>query len=159
MATLRPARLVRRVLQAKLLAIPRTLLPVRDSHEYRHNPIPRSRPPRHANVAIGYGARPSSRKPLSQYGHFPSTPRLLDSDKLAKDMRDHAWFIGYAPMENPTIAFAVLVEHGGHGGTISAPIVRKVLETYFGIPPREEPPPRPEPAAAERIQVVRAQVR
>ena len=86
----------------------------------------------------------------------------VDSDKLAKPMRDHAWFIGYAPMENPTIAFAVLVEHGGHGGEISAPIVRKVLETYFGIPPKDEPaprPPQPKPSDEdERTPVVTAQV-
>lgn len=82
----------------------------------------------------------------------------VDSDKLSKELRDHAWFIGYAPMESPTIAFAVLVEHGGHGGSISAPIVRKVLEVYFGLPPREEPPapqPKPIPAQAARLQVAR----
>jgi penicillin-binding protein 2 len=83
----------------------------------------------------------------------------VDSDKLPKEQRDHGWFIGYAPLENPTIAFAVLVEHGGHGGTISAPIVRKVLEVYFGLPPREDAPvirpPRPG-APAEGVQVARA---
>jgi penicillin-binding protein 2 len=85
----------------------------------------------------------------------------VDSDKLDKAFRDHAWFIGYAPMEHPTIAFAVLIEHGGHGGSISAPVVRKVLEVYFGVPPREEPPgpkvPVPEPP--ERVQVARSQAR
>src|SRR5437867_3133594 len=84
----------------------------------------------------------------------------VDSDKLDKKYRDHAWFIGFAPLENPTIAFAVLVEHGGHGGSISAPIVRKVLEVYFGVPPRDEPlragehaPPAPVPAL--RVQLAR----
>lgn len=81
----------------------------------------------------------------------------VDSDKLPKEQRDHGWFIGYAPMEDPTIAFAVLVEHGGHGGTISAPIVRKVLEVYFGIPPRPEPKPLPKPEE-DRIQLARAPV-
>jgi len=72
----------------------------------------------------------------------------VDSDKLDKKYRDHAWFIGFAPLENPTIAFAVLVEHGGHGGSISAPIVRKVLEVYFGLPPRDEPVVAGEPVHA-----------
>ncbi len=55
----------------------------------------------------------------------------VDSADLAKAIRDHAWFVGYAPAENPTIAFAIIVEHGGHGGSMAAPIARKVLEVYF----------------------------
>ncbi|MDH5298095.1 MAG: penicillin-binding protein 2 [Desulfobulbaceae bacterium] len=45
--------------------------------------------------------------------------------------RDHAWFTCFAPAEAPEIAIAVLVEHGGHGGSVAAPIARKVLERYF----------------------------
>ena len=55
----------------------------------------------------------------------------IDADKLPKDERDHAWFVGYAPAENPEIAFAVVIEHGGHGGTTAAPVVRQVLEVFF----------------------------
>ena len=51
---------------------------------------------------------------------------------LPKAQRDHAWFVGYAPTEDPQVAFAVVVEHGGHGGSMAAPIVRQVLEKYFG---------------------------
>jgi penicillin-binding protein 2 len=46
---------------------------------------------------------------------------------------DHAWFVCYAPAENPEIAVAVLVENAGHGGSVAAPIARKVLEQYFGV--------------------------
>jgi penicillin-binding protein 2 len=59
----------------------------------------------------------------------------IDSDDLPKDERDHAWFVGYAPADKPRIAFAVVVEHGGHGGSSAAPIVRKVLEVFFDDPP------------------------
>lgn len=45
--------------------------------------------------------------------------------------RTHAWFVGYAPYENPKIAFAVLVENAGHGGSVAAPIAKKVIETYL----------------------------
>ncbi len=45
--------------------------------------------------------------------------------------RDHALFIAYAPAENPTIALAVLVENGGHGGATAAPIARKVFDYYL----------------------------
>ncbi len=55
----------------------------------------------------------------------------IDADRMNKAERDHAWFAGYAPAADPRIAFAVVVEHGGHGGTTAAPIVRKVLKTYF----------------------------
>jgi penicillin-binding protein 2 len=46
---------------------------------------------------------------------------------------DHAWFVCYAPAENPEIAVAVLVENAGHGGSIAAPVARKILEKYFGV--------------------------
>ena len=44
--------------------------------------------------------------------------------------RDHAWFIAFAPADQPKIAMVVLVENGGHGSTTAAPIARKVLD-YF----------------------------
>jgi penicillin-binding protein 2 len=39
----------------------------------------------------------------------------------------HAWFAGYAPADNPRVAFAVIVENGGHGGTAAGPIVREIV--------------------------------
>jgi penicillin-binding protein 2 len=45
--------------------------------------------------------------------------------------KDHAWFIGFAPFENPEIAVCVLVENGGSGGGISAPIAGAYLKRYF----------------------------
>lgn len=44
---------------------------------------------------------------------------------------NHAWFAGYAPAEDPEIAIAVLVEHGGHGGAVAAPVARDIFEAYF----------------------------
>jgi penicillin-binding protein 2 len=43
----------------------------------------------------------------------------------------HAWFIGYAPSDNPRIAFCVLVENGGSGGKVAAPIAREIIKNYF----------------------------
>jgi len=51
--------------------------------------------------------------------------------KLSAETADHAWFIGYAPVDKPTIAVAVLVEHGGHGGAAAAPVAKKVIEEYI----------------------------
>jgi penicillin-binding protein 2 len=44
---------------------------------------------------------------------------------------DHAWFIAFAPYDNPQIAVAVLVENVGFGGTHAAPIAKKVIEAYL----------------------------
>lgn len=46
---------------------------------------------------------------------------------------NHAWFIGFAPAENPTIAIAVVVEDGGSGGSVAAPIAADVLAAWFGL--------------------------
>ncbi|MCX7913454.1 MAG: penicillin-binding protein 2 [Thermodesulfovibrionales bacterium] len=46
-------------------------------------------------------------------------------------LKDHAWFVAYAPFENPEIAVAVFVEHGGGGGAVAAPIAKRVIEAYF----------------------------
>ncbi len=54
-----------------------------------------------------------------------------DEKKVGERLRDHAWFIAYAPAEKPQIAMAVLVENGGHGGTTAAPIARKVMDYYL----------------------------
>jgi penicillin-binding protein 2 len=43
----------------------------------------------------------------------------------------HAWFIGFAPRDNPEIAFCILVENGGSGGAVAAPIAKGILRTYF----------------------------
>jgi penicillin-binding protein 2 len=45
--------------------------------------------------------------------------------------RDHSWFIAYAPADDPKIAVAVLVENGGFGASVAAPIARKVLDAYL----------------------------
>ena len=54
-----------------------------------------------------------------------------DVKNVDERLRDHAWFIAYAPAENPRIALAVLAENGGHGGGVAAPIARKVLDYYL----------------------------
>jgi penicillin-binding protein 2 len=68
----------------------------------------------------------------------------VDADKQPKEERDHAWFIGYAPADNPEIAFAIVIEHGGHGGTTAAPVAKKVLEVYFAdrLPKKDEEKPK-----------------
>jgi penicillin-binding protein 2 len=52
-------------------------------------------------------------------------------EEIEKKLRDHALFIGYAPIDNPRIAVALIVENGGSGGAVAAPIVRKVMDQYL----------------------------
>jgi len=54
-----------------------------------------------------------------------------DEEKIAKKLRDHALFIAYAPADEPKIALAIIVENGGHGGSVAAPIARKVIDEYL----------------------------
>jgi penicillin-binding protein 2 len=57
----------------------------------------------------------------------------VKTEQLAYVNRDHAWFVSYAPVENPQVAIAVLVEHGGHGGDAAAPMAKKVFEKFIEI--------------------------
>ena len=61
---------------------------------------------------------------------------------------DHAWFVGFAPAENPRIAFSVIVEHGGHGGEVAGPIAREIVRAckahgYLDDRPAGNPQPVP----------------
>ncbi len=51
-----------------------------------------------------------------------------NASKTEKKFRDHALFVAFAPVDNPKIALAVLVENGGGGGSIAAPIAREVFD-------------------------------
>ena len=57
----------------------------------------------------------------------------LDSQSEDRKHRDHAWFTSYAPAETPEVAVTVLIEHGGKGGAVAAPIAGKILEIYKNL--------------------------
>ena len=71
-----------------------------------------------------------------------------DASKIDERHRDHAWFIAFAPAEQPRIALVVLVENGGHGGGTAAPIARKVMDYYLL---GKIPTPLPDIAESEDI--------
>ncbi len=54
--------------------------------------------------------------------------------EVPKEYRDHAWFVAFAPIEDPQIAIAVVVEHMGHGGSAAAPLAKTIIEAYMGGP-------------------------
>jgi penicillin-binding protein 2 len=54
-----------------------------------------------------------------------------DASMFSKRRRDHAWFVAFAPVEDPQIAAAILVENGEHGSSVAAPIARKLFDAYL----------------------------
>ena len=74
----------------------------------------------------------------------------IPPEKVPEKYRDHAWFIAFAPADDPKVAVAVLVEHGMHGSSASGPIAKKLIEKYFELYPAELPPrPAKKEKAAE----------
>ncbi len=53
------------------------------------------------------------------------------SAEFDKDKETHAWFVGFAPAENPRVVVSVIVEEGGSGGKAAAPIARSLFDLYF----------------------------
>lgn len=56
-----------------------------------------------------------------------------DADSLDKRLHNHALFVAFAPADNPEIAIAIIVEHGGSGSSVAAPIARKLIDVHFGL--------------------------
>ncbi|MBT3197200.1 MAG: penicillin-binding protein 2, partial [Gammaproteobacteria bacterium] len=54
-----------------------------------------------------------------------------DEASLPEHLRDHALFVAFAPQEEPEIAIAVIIENGGHGGSVAAPIAKKIMDRYL----------------------------
>jgi len=55
-----------------------------------------------------------------------------DEEEIAERLRDHALFIAFAPLDNPRIAVAVIVENGSSGSRVAAPIARAIMDEYLG---------------------------
>jgi penicillin-binding protein 2 len=67
----------------------------------------------------------------SQVISLPEDRETGQEKDIPYKFRDHAWFLAIAPFEDPQIAVAVVVEHGGKGGAVAAPIARALLQEYF----------------------------
>jgi penicillin-binding protein 2 len=66
--------------------------------------------------------------------------RIKEED-LPERYRDHGWFIAWAPGNDPRIAFACVIEHGGHGGSSAALVIHDVMVRYFQLYPPSQPLP------------------
>lgn len=61
-------------------------------------------------------------------GMAQNEAKARDINSVKFELRDHALFIAFAPAEEPRIAIAVIAEHAGHGGSVAAPVARKVMD-------------------------------
>jgi penicillin-binding protein 2 len=85
---------------------------------------------------------------------------IIRNEDLPWSRRDHALFVGFAPIENPKYSIAVVVEHGGSGSRAAAPIARDIMlqALYDGRPPLEAYPERQRPYILEQQERVRGRV-
>jgi penicillin-binding protein 2 len=65
---------------------------------------------------------------------------LLKGTRLGQELKDNAWFVGFAPRQNPEIVVVALVEGGLHGATAAAPVARDLIRTYFEKKAKSAPP-------------------
>lgn len=67
-------------------------------------------------------------------GFSPSVAGKTGTAQVA-GKTDYAWYVAYAPVDDPQVVVAVLIEQGGGGGSVAAPTVRRILEAFFNTPP------------------------
>jgi penicillin-binding protein 2 len=93
-----------------------------------------------ARVGNNAGYSIAAKTGTAQVVGIKQNERYNESAMNARHL-DHALFIAYAPAENPTIAVAVIVENGRHGGSTAGPIARKVMDYYLlgKVPLKTEP--------------------
>lgn len=76
----------------------------------------------------------------------------LGKESLGEHFKDHAWFIAFAPAEDPQIALAVIVENSGHGGEFAAPVSKQIMEVFFRKKGMLVEEPAPVPPGEEAIE-------
>ncbi|MBI4197304.1 MAG: penicillin-binding protein 2 [Deltaproteobacteria bacterium] len=87
-------------------------------------------------VATPQGTAYGSRSSLVAMGGKTGTAQVISEEAKKRvggtgRFEDHAWFVAFAPVSNPQIAVAVLVEHGGFGAQAAAPIAKVVVEKFM----------------------------
>jgi penicillin-binding protein 2 len=91
-----------------------------------------------AGVVNDYGTGGAAKLPGIEVGGKTGTAqvatvkgKMIKSENLPYLLRDHAWFVGFAPAADPEICVVAMMEHGGHGGSAAAPVVKAVMQEYF----------------------------
>jgi penicillin-binding protein 2 len=107
---------------------------------------------RHAMLGVvdgGTGAR--SRVPGLPIAGKTGTAQVVKKSEAKGQpaLKDHAWFVSFAPVDNPQIAVVVLVEHGGFGGFVAAPIAKQIYEAALGPHPAIVSSPTADPKESD----------
>ncbi|MFN3814193.1 MAG: penicillin-binding protein 2 [Aquificaceae bacterium] len=79
------------------------------------------------------GTGQAANSPMAEIAGKTGTAQvsLSKSKNLPYNLRDHAWFVGFAPYRDPIFIVGILVEHGGSGGASAAPIARRIIERMY----------------------------
>jgi penicillin-binding protein 2 len=91
-----------------------------------HNPRGTAR-----KISLNAPYRIAGKTGTSQVYGLAQDQAAPDLEDVERQLRDHALFVAFAPIDDPRIAVAVLIEHGGGGGAVAAPIAREVLDAYL----------------------------
>lgn len=88
-------------------------------------------------VESGIGTAHRSKSPHFKMAGKTGTAQVISEEGKARargiNTEDHAWFVAYAPYDDPRIGVAAIVEHGGFGASAAAPIVKDVIEKYLEL--------------------------
>ncbi|HJO03230.1 MAG TPA: penicillin-binding protein 2 [Acidobacteriota bacterium] len=94
--------------------------------------------------SVAYGSSWRARHPTVAVGGKTGTAQVASTARVAAEdedrpehLRNHAWFVAAAPIDDPEVAVAVYLENGGSGGGAAAPIGGEILASYFGEPLEE----------------------
>jgi penicillin-binding protein 2 len=97
----------------------------------------------HSMREVMHGARGTARRTAAdatyEYAGKTGTAQVIGiaqdgeykAEEIPEELRDHALFIAFAPVENPRIAIAIIVENGGGGSSTAAPIARMLFDHYL----------------------------
>ncbi|MEO5339436.1 MAG: penicillin-binding protein 2 [Magnetococcus sp. MYC-9] len=94
-----------------------------------------------ARTAKLEGVRMAGKTGTSQVARHRRTQTGALVKSTNRRLKDHAMFVAYAPIQQPEIALAVIVEHGGGGGSNAAPVAKRVMDLYFAKKRGEPMPP------------------
>jgi len=90
---------------------------------------------------LGVTTRPIGTAPHRFVGlGIPVAGKTGTAEVGGPDTIPHSWFAAYAPADSPEIAIAIIVENAGEGSSVAAPLVRQVVEAYYGLPLSPLPP-------------------
>lgn len=116
------------VIKSKLELAPENLAIIRKAlRGVVHEPRGTGKAVRIPDIEIG------GKTGTSQVIGLKDRDQRIKVESIPYEFRDHAWFVCFAPWEQPEIVVVVLVEHGGQGGSVAAPIAKKILEKFFSL--------------------------